>query len=227
MSALYPSYVDFDRFIDVAALQALDGFIAERIVAHIAARQDSFFLNQHRLDAAAPHAPGVREIWLSQTAPGTPYDYLDLDRPERWRPTAAADEFAPLMAFIATLPFAATARMLIIYDHEGHSVPAHCDHLDADRCHEFIWLRTRFNKRFYMLDPPTGERTYVTSHAAWFDTVNQFHGADATPELSFSIRVDGVFADALRRQIPFAAATPRSAAPALWASQVAAATPTA
>jgi hypothetical protein len=67
-----------------------------------------------------------------------------------------------------------------------------------------------------MLDPETGERCTVGSHAAWFDTVNQFHGADASGGLSFSIRVDGVFSDEFRRNIPFPR-TGRAAAPAIWA----------
>jgi hypothetical protein len=68
-----------------------------------------------------------------------------------------------------------------------------------------------------MLNPDTSEKLYVSSHAAWFDTVNQFHGADATGGFSFSIRVDGVFSDELRSQIPFPE-TNRAAAPALWAN---------
>lgn len=213
---VYPSYKSLDEFIDVTALQALDGFLIERIESHIAAEQDDFFLNEHRLDAAAPYQPGVREIWLSRTLPGTPYNYLDLDRPELWHRTPEAAEFAPLMAFIDTLPFRATGRILIIYDNGGNEVPAHRDHLDAERCHEFIWLRTNFNKSLYMLDPASGERLDLRSYSAWFDTVNQYHGADAAEGLSFSIRVDGIFSDDLRRKIPFPQSN-RSAAPSIWA----------
>jgi hypothetical protein len=68
-----------------------------------------------------------------------------------------------------------------------------------------------------MLNPETGEKRYVESHSAWFDTVNQYHGADATGRPSFSIRVDGVFTDDFRRQIPFPAVN-RASAPALWVS---------
>ena len=77
-------------------------------------------------------------------------------------------------------------------------------------------MRTNFNKRFYMMDGESGEKLYVSSHTAWFDTVNQFHGADACEGLSFSMRVDGVFDENFRKQIPYPA-TRRSAAPALWA----------
>ena len=106
--------------------------------------------------------------------------------------------------------------MIIMYDDSGRAVTAHRDHDSVDLCHEFVWFRTSFNKPFYMLNPETGEKLYVASHAAWFDTVNQYHGADASGGLSFSIRIDGVFTDEFRSRIPFPARG-RAAAPSLWA----------
>jgi hypothetical protein len=123
------------------------------------------------------------------------------------------------MAFIATLPFLATGRMIIMYDFNARAVPAHRDHDSVDLCHEFIWFRTNLAKPFYMLDPETGEKLYVASHSAWFDTVNQYHGADAGTGLSFSIRIDGRFSEDLRCRIP-ACPENRASAPALWANQV-------
>jgi len=213
---MYPSYKSLDEFIDLEALRALDGFLIKQIEHHIAAEHDDFFLNEHRLDADTPYQPGVREIWLSRTLPGTPYHYLDLDKPELWQRTPEAAEFAPLMEFIDTLPFKATGRILIIYDNGGNAVPAHRDHLDAETCHEFIWFRTNFDKSLYMLDPKNGKRLYVETYSAWFDSVNQFHGGDASEGLSFSIRVDGVFSDDFRSNIPFPPIN-RSAAPSIWA----------
>ena len=213
---IYPSYKSFDELIDLAALQSLDAVLTERSERQAAAEQDAFFLHPPRLDAATPYRPGVREIWLSRTLPGTPYDYLDLDRPELWAPTPEADEFAPLMAFVETLPFKATGRILIIYDTGGRPVPAHRDHLDRARCHEFVWLRTNRNKSLYMLDPASGQKLPVESYSAWFDSVNQYHGAEASDGLSFSIRVDGVFSDELRARIPFSESN-RAATPSIWA----------
>lgn len=212
---IYPSYVDFDCFIDVQRLKSLDGFITERIEQHIQQERDSCFLNLHRLEETAAYAPGAREIWLTRTAPGTAYDYLDLDKPALWQPTSDAAEFEPVMRFVETLPFAATGRILIIYDNAGNSVPAHRDHLETEICNEFIWMRTNFNKQFYVLKAQTGEKLYVTSHSAWFDTVNQYHGADGSEGLSFSIRVDGVFDEQFRAQIPYPQRG-RAAAPSLW-----------
>jgi hypothetical protein len=68
-----------------------------------------------------------------------------------------------------------------------------------------------------MLNHRTGERLYVESYSAWFDTVNQFHGSDAMAGLSFSIRVDGIFTDEFRALIPTPPCNPAST-PALWAS---------
>jgi len=42
----------------------------------------------------------------------------------------------------------------------------------------------------------------VTSYSVWFDSVNQFHGAYAVDGLNFSIRVDGIFNDELRKKYP-------------------------
>ena len=120
------------------------------------------------------------------------------------------------MAFISTLPFETTARMIIIGDPEGRMVTAHRDHDRTDVRHEFIWFRTNLVKPFYVFDRRKDEKKYIKSHAAWFDTVNQFHGADACGGMSFSIRVDGTFTEAFRKQIPVPACNVASTA-ALWA----------
>lgn len=213
--AKYPSYVDLDPFIDVARLKTLDAYLRERLERRLARGPDlRFYTGPFLLQQDAPTVPGSQMVYLSQSSGEE--NYYDLDRTELWAATEAADEFAELMAFIETLPFKARGRMLIIYDHEGRAVSAHRDHDSPELCHEFFWFRTNLEKPFYMLNPDTGERLQVGSHAAWFDTVNQFHGADATGTLSWSIRVDGVFTDAFRAQIPFPARA-RSSAAARWA----------
>ena len=215
---IYPSYVDFDPYIDVARLKSLDSYLRDRLERRIAQARDlQFYTGPFLLDGRAPDRPGPRMVYLACSSRGHGLEsYYDLDDIRLWQPSEAAEEFSELMGFIATLPFAATGRMLIIYDDSGREVPAHRDHDSQDLCHEFIWLRTNFDKPFYMLAPETGEKLYVRSHSAWFDSVNQFHGADATGGLSFSLRIDGRFSDDLRSRIPFPAAE-RAAAPALWA----------
>jgi hypothetical protein len=216
-AGLYPSYVSLDRFIDVERLRALDGYVRERLERRLAAERDlSFYTGPFTLESDAPKRPGSRMVSLARSE--LPEDYYDLDRTDVWTGSEEAAEFPKLMDFIGTLPFAATGRMLIMYDPEGRAVTAHRDHDSVDLCHEFVWFRTSLAKPFYMLDPTTGEKLYVAGHAAWFDTVNQYHGGDATGELAWSIRVDGRFSDAFRRSIPPAPGRAASR-PALWAAE--------
>jgi hypothetical protein len=216
-AAIYPSYKDLDRFINVERLRALDHYLRERIQRRLnAARDLRFYTGPFLLDDKAPHLPGSRMVYLSRSV--REENYYDLDRTDLWQPSEEASEFSELMDFIATLPFKARGRMLIMYDDRGRAVSAHRDHDDQELCHEFVWFRTNFDKPFFMLNPDTGERLDVASHAAWFDTVNQYHGADETGRLSFSIRVDGVFSDEFRALIPFPEVN-RSAAASIWAAE--------
>ena len=212
----YPCYKSFDEFIDVETLKSLDGYITERIKRRIAAQNDlRFYTGPYRLNDAAPDRPGSRMIYLARSS--MPDSYFDLDKTELWEPTPESAEFALLMDFIATLPFKATGRMLIMYDDTYRPVPAHRDHTETEMCHDFIWFRTNLKKPFYMLNHRTNEKKYVESYSAWFDTVNQFHGSDPLEGLSFSMRVDGIFTDKFRSRIPVPEFNLAST-PALWAS---------
>jgi hypothetical protein len=213
----YPCYVDLDSWIDVVALRSLDGYIRERLQSRIERAGDArFYTGPFVLEEQAETVPGSRMVYLSRSS--QPDDYYDLDRTDLWSGSEESAEFGELMAFIETLPFKARGRMLIIYDEQGRAVTAHRDHDSQELCHEFIWFRTNLEKPFFMLNPETGERLDVCSHAAWFDTVNQYHGADATGGLAWSIRVDGVFSDDFRQRIPFPK-TCRATAPAHWSNR--------
>jgi len=212
----YPSYFSMDPYVDVDALKALDASMRRRIEKRLSAESDRrFYTGPFLLSPDAAERPGTRMIYLSRSV--GPDDYYDLNKPELWVPTEDAEEFSDLMAFIATLPFKQTARMLIMYDNVARPVSAHRDHDSTDLCHEFVWFRTNLDKPFYMLNPETGEKLYIQSYCAWFDTVNQFHGADGRDGLTFSIRVDGEFTDEFRARFPQPGAN-RASTPSLWAA---------
>jgi hypothetical protein len=213
----YPSYKCFDEFIDVERLRSLDGYIKQRVKRHILEHDDDkFYTGPYRLKETVSDRPGSRMIYLASSE--LPDSYFDLDRPEVWQPSPAANEFSLLMDFIATLPFKATGRMLIMYDDAPNEVPAHRDHVESEVLHDFVWFRTNQNKRFYVLNYQTNEKQYVEGYSAWFDTVNQFHGSDAYDGLAFSIRVDGIFTDDFKQRIP---KPPFNAAstPSYWANE--------
>lgn len=198
---IYPSYKSFDEFIDVERLRSLDAYILQRIKRRLHAQNDyKFYTGPYKLNEAIPDRPGARMIYLAYSE--MPDSYFDLDKTDLWHPTEAANEFALLIDFIRTLPFQATGRMMIMYDDAPREVPAHRDHVETEICHEFVWFRTNLRKPFYLFDYHTGEKKYVETYSAWFDSVNQFHGSDPSEGLSFSIRVDGRFTEEFREKIP-------------------------
>lgn len=213
----YPSYMSLDDFVDIEHLKSLDGYLTEKLLQRIQIQKIDyqFYTGPYKLDDKSPDHPGSRMICLSVST--LPDSYFDLDKTELWQRGSDADDFQKLMDFIATLPFEATGRMLIMYDDVARPVSPHRDHVESELCHEFIWFRTNLKKPFYMLNQQTEEKQYVDSYTAWFDSVNQFHGSDASETLTFSIRVDGKFTDAFRKKIP----TPpfnSSSTPSYWAA---------
>lgn len=209
----YPSYKSFDDIIDVGWLESLDGAVTEAVREHLnGGRTERFDTGDCKMKLLSPRKPGSRIIpltdWVSES-------YFDLNVPEKWRPSPIAAKFGPLMEFIATLPFKSTGRMIVMCDADGREVTAHRDHPFHEMLHEFIWFRTNLEKPFYVTDREGKRRKTVESYSAWFDTVNQYHGADATGKLSISIRVDGTFTDELRARIPKPESNAAST-PALW-----------
>ena len=215
-SIRYPSYVSLDHVIDVDRLIALDDYLTEKIRARISDASDKkFYTGPYRLARSSSDRPGSKMIYLANSR--LPDNYFDLDRAELWETTDDAQEFSRLMDFIGTLPFEVCGRMLIMYDENGGEIPAHRDHVETDVLHEFLWLRTNKKKQLYVLNATNGEKLYVSSYAAWFDTVNQFHGCDASDGLSFSIRIDGRFTEEFRASIPRPSFNAAST-PAFWAA---------
>ena len=213
----YPSYKSLDDFLDTERLKGLDEYLAERVRAKLRNREgEAFHTGIFKRGIWSKTRPGSLVISLTRSI--RPFNYFDLDKPELWEPTDEAGNFAELMDFIATMPFERTARIMIICEDGGAGTTPHRDHGVPNVLHEFIWFRSNRNKPLFMLNHRTNERKYVESYSAWFDSVNQYHGSDPTKGLTFSMRVDGVFSDELRKHIPVPAVNPAST-PSLWASE--------
>jgi hypothetical protein len=211
----YPCYKSLDDLLDVERLKALNGYIEDYVLAHAkAVKDEDFDTGDLTLSRSGKKHPGSRIIYLSKST--QEYKYFDLDQGGIWERTPQAAELPRLMEFIDTLPFKRTARMMIMYDRNGGAVTPHRDHARFKKCHEFIWFRPNLRKPFFLLDRRTGKRKYIESYTAWFDTVNQFHGADPVEGLSISLRVDGTWSDEFRNKIPKPACNAAST-PALWA----------
>jgi hypothetical protein len=211
----YPSYKSFDDLIDLDRLKRLDGYLRERLERRTA--DGRFWTGPYTLKVLGDRLPGSKMIELTRNTKGASPDYFDLDQEGLWEPSEHAEEFSEILAFARSLPFKSTGRILVMYDFVGSPVTPHRDHDKIEISHEFIWFRTNLVKPFYMMDKATGRKAYVDGYSAWFDTVNQFHGADAAPGLSLSLRVDGRFTDDLRARMPVPDRNVASTA-SLWAA---------
>lgn len=211
----YPSYKSLDEFVDVERLKAMDDSLRAGVARYLREQETpAFDTGELKLAALAPRNPGSRVIELA--APKGEFRYHDINRPEMWQIGPAAEQFPELMGFIRTLPFAATARIAIMCDLEGRPVTAHRDHYFPDLLHEFVWFRTNFDKPLFVQSWQSKERKYVESYSAWFDTVNQYHGADQAGASCISIRVDGRFSEEFRARIPRPPCNAAST-PSFWA----------
>lgn len=220
----YPSYKSMDEFIDIERLKSLDSIIMKAIKEYLKNPPDEDYLKS----PVAPKDHFYAEITLKPWQPKImkshviflakhigKYNYWDTNNPKMWEFTPFAAQLPEVMSFIKTLPFKDTTRILLLFDTGEHSVSPHRDHIRPNVCQEFIWFRTNFNKKFYVYH--AGVKKYISSYSAWFDTVNQFHGAEPAGELNFSIRVDGIFNDELRKLIPKPTVNAAST-PSLWAT---------
>lgn len=219
----YPSYKSMDEFIDVELLKALDAPITQYIKSYIAKslkKEDKFYLGPVTSNPLQNKTSGARYIRLTECPHQDTYfsdSYKFICDPKMWQFTDHAKQIPGLIEFINKLPFKGVGRITLIFDTGGHTVAPHRDHGYPKICHEFIWFRTNLRKKFYMLK--SGEKKYVTSYSAWFDSVNQFHGAEAVDELNFSFRIDGIFNDEIRKLIPKPSNYNIASTPALWATK--------
>ena len=69
-----------------------------------------------------------------------------------------------------------------------------------DHRHEFIHLRTRLDRDFYIWDPETDTKVTATSRAIFFNDQDWHNGGCANRQ-TFSIRIDGTFTDEFRKKV--------------------------
>jgi hypothetical protein len=109
--------------------------------------------------------------------------------------------FPSLMNFINTLPFEEFGRILFFVHEHRCPIPIHRDGTCyKPHNHEFIYLRTNFNSKFFIFDKENKKRHYVDKKAIFFNE-RDFHGGDPSPRMTFSLRIDGRFNLALRKQL--------------------------
>lgn len=97
---------------------------------------------------------------------------------------------------------------VIFFHCEADGIPFEHRDLDASNGidvikphrNEFIHIRPNTKKAMYVWDPETKNKVYLNTRAAWWNDVD-WHGGERIMEQSYSLRIDGKFTEAFRRQL--------------------------
>lgn len=95
--------------------------------------------------------------------------------------------------------FTDTGRITIWLSPQGYEVRKHMDlppETKYSLVDEFIWLNPRGKKKFYLEDN-NGVEIEMDTQSGWFNSY-QYHGARASHEQNYTLRIDGVFSKEAR-----------------------------
>jgi hypothetical protein len=98
--------------------------------------------------------------------------------------------------------FVGIGRVLLFGIDPFQPIPCHRD-ADPDTYtvnDEFVMLSPMPKKLFYVLDENTNEKHYVKSQAFVFHDCD-LHGVDPISQFAYSVRVDGIYSEAFRKEI--------------------------
>ena len=65
---------------------------------------------------------------------------------------------------------------------------------------EFIHIKTDTDRPFYIIDPVSREKTYITSRSSWWNE-RDWHGGEPILKPTFTFRIDGSFTPEFRNKI--------------------------
>lgn len=138
-------------------------------------------------------------------------DYHSIANPDANPWTENSRFFPKVVEWVRKLPFESIGRVLYFVHEHDCDLVKHSDlkhsrdpavRYVANNPHEaeFVWIRATKDKGFYVYDEATGTKHHVKGYAAWFNSFD-VHGGDPTDNMTYSLRVDGVFQADFRRAL--------------------------
>lgn len=148
-----------------------------------------------------------------------PYIYYFLWEEGSWdernaerSPTEEAKYFPGLVAWIRNLQtqniINQIGRVIVFHcEHDGHAF----EHRDldgkngddqgySDHNNEFIHIRPRTKRGFYIWDPETKNKKYINSQAAFWND-QDWHGGESSKEQEWGLRIDCKFTDEFKTKV--------------------------
>ena len=124
----------------------------------------------------------------------------------QWTDNAAY--FPNLVNLIKHMPFEGIGRVMIFMTEANNQTVPHYDagtqeHRSKKPNDDFIWFTTaQHTKQIFVMDGTTKEKHYVDPNKKfiWFNEMD-YHGTDAVPYFTFSVRIDGKFLPDIRDKL--------------------------
>ncbi len=113
--------------------------------------------------------------------------------------------FPKTIEWCYSLPmFSEIGRMNVFGVHPNNPVSCHRDKNPAEWLidDEFVMILPVLKKPLYVYDDVKKEKHYINCHVAAFNDLD-YHGADATTEFSYTIRIDGVFTPEYKERVKY------------------------
>jgi len=129
-----------------------------------------------------------------------------VDADSQW--TDSSNNFPMLVNLIKQLPFKGIGRVIIFMTEANNETVPHYDAGSQKQREEkgnddFIWFTTSNpSKKIFVMDGETKEKSYSdpTKKLVWWNEMD-YHGTDAVPFFSFSIRIDGEFIPSIKESL--------------------------
>jgi len=146
-----------------------------------------------------------------------PYIYYFLWEEGSWDDRTAPRKLTEEAAYFPNVVKWVEQLQGTVFEHIGRVIFFHCEadgipfeHRDLDakkgidvvkpHRNEFIHVRPNTKKAMYLWDPENKNKTYLNTRAAWWNDVD-WHGGEKIMEQSYSLRIDGKFTEAFRKQL--------------------------
>jgi hypothetical protein len=146
-----------------------------------------------------------------------PYIYYYLWEEGSWDDRTAPRKLTEEAAYFPNVVKWVESLVGTVFEDIGRVIFFHCEadgipfeHRDLDakngvnivkpHRNEFIHIRPNTKKAFYIWDPENKNKVYLNTRAAWWNDVD-WHGGEQIMEQSYSLRIDGKFTEAFRKQL--------------------------
>ncbi|MGE0632412.1 MAG: hypothetical protein AB7O96_08395 [Pseudobdellovibrionaceae bacterium] len=176
--------------------------------------------NLSQLDPTGKHREAMRKMTRHERQK---YCYMVLGSAPVWHqllyvrniaPTSGWEEIKPfwtkeglelfpkVVEFAKTLPFKVLGRILIFCTYPYYPIPTHRDWIQIPHQDHHINVTSKLNRGIYVYDEKKDKKIYLPPEVrAYFFNLRDYHGVEAYPSYTYTLKFEGLFTDEFSQQI--------------------------